>query len=45
MGRAREGMGLTPQARAEYKSYIAASAKDSPDPLLKDAIARSSARQ
>jgi len=40
MGRAREGMGLIPQALAEYKTYIAGRAKDSPEPLLKDAIKR-----
>ncbi|HET7696007.1 MAG TPA: protein kinase [Vicinamibacterales bacterium] len=40
MGRAREGMGLTAQALTEYRAYVAGRAKDSPEPLLKDAIAR-----
>ena len=40
MGRAREGMGLRSQAAAEYRTYIAGRAKDSPEPLLKDAITR-----
>jgi serine/threonine protein kinase/Flp pilus assembly protein TadD len=45
MGRAREGMGLMPQAVAEYRTYIAGRAKDSPEPLLKDAIARMASLQ
>ena len=40
MGRARQGMGLNPQAAAEYRTYIGGLAKDSPEPLLKDAISR-----
>ena len=40
MGRAREGMGLLPQAQAEYRTYIAGLGTDSPDPLLKDARTR-----
>ena len=45
MGRAREGMGLTSQAAVEYKRYIDGRAKDSPDPFLKDALARTGARE
>ena len=45
MGRAREGMGLIPQARADYQTYIEGIAKGSPDPLLKDAVARTAALQ
>ena len=44
MGRAHEGMKLIPQALAEYRTYIAGRAKDSPDPLLKDALARTANR-
>jgi eukaryotic-like serine/threonine-protein kinase len=43
LGRAREGMGLTAQAIAEYQTYIAGHAKDSPDALLKDAVTRTAA--
>jgi tetratricopeptide (TPR) repeat protein len=45
MGRAREGMGLTSQAVVEYQRYIDGRAKDSPDPLLKDAVARAGTRE
>jgi tetratricopeptide (TPR) repeat protein len=40
VARAHEGMGLGPQAIAEYRAYIAGRAPDSPEPLLKDARAR-----
>ena len=38
--RAREGMGLVPQALTEYRAFIAGRAPDSPEPLLKDARTR-----
>jgi tetratricopeptide (TPR) repeat protein len=40
LGRAHEGMGLVPQARADYQAFTAARATGSPDPLLADATRR-----
>ena len=40
MGRAHEGMGLVPQARADYQAFTSAYASGSPEPLLKDAAKR-----
>ena len=45
MGRARQGMGLTLQALDEYRLYVAAITRDSPEPLLKDAITRMASLQ
>jgi tetratricopeptide (TPR) repeat protein len=45
MARARQGMGLGPQALADYRAFIAGRAADSPEPLLKDARNRVSTLQ
>jgi tetratricopeptide (TPR) repeat protein len=40
MGRAHEGMGLMPQAVADYRAFTQSYASGSPEPLLKDATRR-----
>jgi tetratricopeptide (TPR) repeat protein len=40
MGRAREGLGLLPQAQAEYRAFVGQQSSESSDPLLTDARTR-----
>ena len=40
IGRAKEGLGLMPQAQESYRAFVALRAADSPDPLLRDARRR-----